>query len=360
METSKEEPPLLLDRAARATRGKRMTKLLDEEIEDDESFWNQDALKEEENDDNYEEEPEVVDEFDSDFDEDEPEPEEEAENEAEERVQTKKRLIFPGKPVTKKKKKKKKKKVLSRLDITSKDETPAEESTHPEHHDTADDAKGERVIRKSTRTSVIVRQAERDAIQAALQATIKPIKRKKEGEEKKMTQEEMLLEAAQTEIVNLRNLERVLAREEEVKKRAIVHKAVYNGPQIRYVSKDGCSYLEFREGASFQSEISTTRAPYPEKAVCAITGLPAKYRDPRTGLPYATKEAFKIIRERFLVEGGGLKKEMYMGELFDSLLGKGFTAKRKRSKISNKREISYFRLSARFRRFPDPESEDSD
>lgn len=41
------------------------------------------------------------------------------------------------------------------------------------------------------------------------------------------------------EIMNLRNLERVLAREEEVKKRAIVHKAVYTGPQLRYLSKDG-------------------------------------------------------------------------------------------------------------------------
>lgn len=39
--------------------------------------------------------------------------------------------------------------------------------------------------------------------------------------------------------MNLRNLERVLAREEEVKKRAIVHKAVYTGPQVRYFSKDG-------------------------------------------------------------------------------------------------------------------------
>lgn len=44
---------------------------------------------------------------------------------------------------------------------------------------------------------------------------------------------------ALAEIVNLRNLERVLAREEEVKKRAIVHKAVYGGPQIRYFSKNG-------------------------------------------------------------------------------------------------------------------------
>lgn len=39
--------------------------------------------------------------------------------------------------------------------------------------------------------------------------------------------------------MNLRNLERVLAREEEVKKKAVVHKAVYNGPQIRFTSRDG-------------------------------------------------------------------------------------------------------------------------
>jgi vacuolar protein sorting-associated protein 72 len=30
--------------------------------------------------------------------------------------------------------------------------------------------------------------------------------------------------------------------------------------------------------------------------VCAITGLPAKYRDPLTGLPYATAAAFKKLR----------------------------------------------------------------
>lgn len=44
------------------------------------------------------------------------------------------------------------------------------------------------------------------------------------------------------EIMNLRNLERVLAREEEVKKRAVVQKMVYSGPQVRYYSKDGKFY----------------------------------------------------------------------------------------------------------------------
>ncbi|KAL2526081.1 SWR1 complex subunit 2 [Abeliophyllum distichum] len=319
MENSKEETQqhVFLDRTSRATRGKRMTKLLDEEIEEDESFWNQEALKEEENDAEYAEEAEVADVFDSDFDEDEPEADEEGENEPDER-RTKKRLIFPGKPSTKKKKKKK---VLSKLETSPQDDKTLEQSTPSEHHDVPDDVEGERIIRKSTRTAVIVRQAERDAIRAALQATMKPIKRKKEGEEKRMTQEEMLLEAAQTEIMNLRNLERVLAREEEVKKRAVVHKAVYNGPQIRYLSRNGYSYLEFVNGASFGSEVLTKATPDPQKALCAVTGLPAKYRDPKTGLPYATKEAFKIIRERYAEESSSVNKENRMGLLSDATFG---------------------------------------
>jgi len=61
---------LLLDRASRATRGKRLSKLLDDEVQQDELFWGQDALKEEDEDDNYQEEAEIADEFDSDFDQD--------------------------------------------------------------------------------------------------------------------------------------------------------------------------------------------------------------------------------------------------------------------------------------------------
>ncbi|RKP22845.1 hypothetical protein SYNPS1DRAFT_31487 [Syncephalis pseudoplumigaleata] len=34
----------------------------------------------------------------------------------------------------------------------------------------------------------------------------------------------------------------------------------------------------------------------PEQTACAITGLPAKYRDPRTGLPYANLRAFAMLR----------------------------------------------------------------
>uniref|UniRef100_A0A7C9CL41 Vps72/YL1 C-terminal domain-containing protein n=1 Tax=Opuntia streptacantha TaxID=393608 RepID=A0A7C9CL41_OPUST len=363
MESSKdEEQRSFLDRTSRATRGKRMNKLLDEEVEEDEAFWNQDALREEENDDEYEEEPEVADEFDSDFDEDEPEPDdEEAENDAVDRERRpKKRLIFPGKQIPKKKKKKKdiskleeslnddNRRELSKSDDSSEEEKNSEQPATPDQGEVRDEAEGERTVRKSTRTAVIVRQAERDAIRAALQATMKPIKRKKEGEEKRMTQEEMLLEAAQTEIMNLRNLERVLAREEEVKKRAIVHKPEYTGPQIRYFSKNGKSYIEFNNGASFDSDISTKLVPYPQKTVCAVTGLPAKYRDPKTGLPYATKEAFQIIRKRCSDEHSSGRGMMAMGNLYDSIIGQGFSEKRKRLSVPPEKGASDPRYLRRF------------
>uniref|UniRef100_A0A0E0ART5 Vps72/YL1 C-terminal domain-containing protein n=1 Tax=Oryza glumipatula TaxID=40148 RepID=A0A0E0ART5_9ORYZ len=351
-----EDPPVLLDRASRATRGKRITKLLEDEVEQDEVFWNQDALKEDEEDDNYEEEQDAGDEFDSDFGEDESEPDDEPEKEVRERLPIKKRLIFPGKTM-KKINAKKKKKVVPKLEDDSKTDKYSDQQSPSKQADIPDELEtGEKIIRKSTRTSVIVRQAEREAIRAEKEATMKVpvIKKKKEGEEKRMTQEEMLLEAAETEIINLRNLERVLAREEEVKKKAVVHKAVYEGPTIRFCSRDGESRLEFINGASFGSELCTTSAPYPEKSICAVTGLPAKYRDPKTGLPYATKEAFKIIRESFLKEEADRKRPNLanMGELFESITGEYSTPKKRRIEARSPSISSDQRHGGRFRRIP--------
>lgn len=84
----------------------------------------------------------------------------------------KKRLIFPGKTLAKKKSKKK---VLSKLERDPKVDESSEpkKSSLSEHQDPPEDLECERIVRKSTRTSVIVRQAERDAIRAALQASVK-------------------------------------------------------------------------------------------------------------------------------------------------------------------------------------------
>lgn len=96
-----------------------------------------------------------------------------------------------------------------------------------------------------------------------------------------------------------------------------------------------------------------------EKAVCAVTGLPAKYRDPKTGLPYATKEAFKIIRQELSDKTTCISEKKSVGFLFDALPGQGFPEKRKRTMVP-KKGMSYFRPFARFRRFPPIEMEDSE
>ncbi|GLJ50577.1 hypothetical protein SUGI_1077400 [Cryptomeria japonica] len=332
MATKEETPVQILDRSMRKTRGKRMSNLVDDELETDEQFWGQEAFKEEDNDDEYEQEGDAVDEFDSDFDDDEPVADEEP-VEAEERTVKKKKFLL-GTVV----KKKSKKKVLASLEISPETaEYSAQESkpSHSKDQETAIDLEGEKTVRKSTRTAVIVRQAERDALRAALQASIRPVKRKREGEDRRMTQEEMLLEAAQTEIMNIRHLEKMLAREEEVKKKAITNKSVYSGPVIRFHSKDGKNTLEFTNVSTFPSEIFSKSVPYPEQPVCVVTGQLAKYLDPKTGMPYATKEAFKIIRERFSEINKHLSGDHVFekGSLATSILGQGFARKGKRSSV---------------------------
>ncbi|GJN12681.1 hypothetical protein PR202_ga30981 [Eleusine coracana subsp. coracana] len=356
-----DEEPVLLDRASRITRGKRITKLLEDEIEQDEVFWNQDALKDEEHDDNYEEEQDAGDEFDSDFGEDESEPDDDPEKEVQERLPIKKRLVFPGK--TLRKTNTKKKKVTPKQEDDTKTENATDKPSPSTQADAPDEFETEKIIRKSTRTSVIVRQAEREAIRAEKEATAKPIiKKKKEGEEKRMTQEEMLLEAAETEIMNLRNLERVLAREEEVKKKAVVHKDTYDGPIVRFCSRDGDSRLEFINGATFDSELCTTPAPYPEKPICVVTGLPAKYRDPKTGLPYATMEAFKVIRESFLKEEADKRRPNManMGELFESITAEYLMPKKRRIDVRSLNISAGRRHGGRFRQIPALDTTDED
>jgi len=293
---------------------------VDEEVEADEEFWNQDAFKEDDADNEYKEELEFDDEFDSDFD-DEEEGSDGGEADEEERHPTRRRKLPPGrKPFKKAASSGTSKKGVSFVEeaaaAAAAGDTPvslvkpARQIIHQQSPDDKEngetlavDGDGERTVRKSTRTAVIVKQAEREALRVALQATPRPMKKKKGEEERKMSQEEMLLEAAQTEIQNRQSLEIMLAREEEVKRRAIIHKEIYNGPQIRYISRNGTNIMEFTKVPAVPEIIRAEAKPYPKRAVCVVTGLPARYRDPQTGLPYATKEAFKVIRDR-LGKGG--------------------------------------------------------
>lgn len=58
------------------------------------------------------------------------------------------------------------------------------------------------------------------------------------------------------------------------------------------------NFLEFTDAKNFPKDyFPTEKLKYPGRAVCTVTGLPAKYKDPLTGLPYATIDAFKYIRQ---------------------------------------------------------------
>ncbi|CAI7761827.1 unnamed protein product [Closterium sp. NIES-53] len=109
--------------------------------------------------------------------------------------------------------------------------------------------------------------------------------RKRKESERRWTQEQMLWRlhtqvkcgSVQWEILNREALAVMLAREEEVKRKAVVEKASFGGPQIRFHSKDGKNTLEFTKVAAVPPEINAMAPPYPAKPTCVITGLPANF-----------------------------------------------------------------------------------
>jgi len=113
-----------------------------------------------------------------------------------------------------------------------------------------------------------------------------------------LTQEELLEEAKFTEEYNKASLELLTAIEEERKRLPV--KSALGGPLVRYLSKNGITTVTFTEVNEVPSFINAKASPYPIPAICEVSGQPAKYKDPRTGIPYATIEAFKTFRANFL------------------------------------------------------------
>lgn len=69
------------------------------------------------------------------------------------------------------------------------------------------------------------------------------------------------------------------------------------------------TFITFSDEAAYKSCCPFHFAPElptgPQLSVstlyCVVTGLPAKYRDPLTKLPYATTEAYKTIRRAYYI-----------------------------------------------------------
>ena len=114
---------------------------------------------------------------------------------------------------------------------------------------------------------------------------------------RRLTQEELLAEAKQTEIINRASLEAML-KMEEAKRVVPLSQRAPAGPRVRTLSKGGQTFVTFLEMDALPSALSAKAPPPAQPARCVVTGLPAKYRDPQTGAPYATLEAFRTIRGR--------------------------------------------------------------
>jgi vacuolar protein sorting-associated protein 72 len=152
----------------------------------------------------------------------------------------------------------------------------------------------QRTFRSSTKARVAQSNKSRLLKEKKLKllSASRPIKK----EEIKLTQEELLVQAAHTEVENRRSLELMLRMEDD-RKKLTGPKAPYMGKRIRYTSKLGQpNILTFEQFDEIPRVINDVAPMPPKVEYCVITGMKAKYRDPKTNKPYATMAAFKQLR----------------------------------------------------------------
>jgi len=289
---------------SRATRGKRLHALLEEDDQQaDEEFWGQDFFREEGEDNEFQQQDEEEDVVDADFDNAENEvfePLSDKEDGKEKKTQNHKAYKDPA---LKKAKKDKAAKKELKIRIITKPPVEQERATSPDPDEprtptTPITPKGDRVIRASTKTRTAEAEAVRERQQRILhKRKMERLKRKGPKQLVKFTQEELLEESKITAEYNIASLEYLLRIEDE-KKKAPTARSLFHGPMIQYHSKGGINTITFTDVADVPEYINSKALPYPTPEICEITGNAAKYFDPKTGKPYSTKEAFKTLRER--------------------------------------------------------------
>lgn len=270
-------------RIRRPNAGSRMTRLIEDQVEEEESDNVYETLyggfNEEEGDGEYQEEEQEEDIVDSDFSLSEKE-DEEVESDSD----------------------KKKKRVKKKIQL-SKSLNPAPKPRKP-------------VVKKAVQPFMMLEKGDRMRATTLLKSEQVAAKKKLQNsmrrhptmpQMRRLTQEELLAEASITEEHNLASLAQFLKIEAE-KKATKAIKIRYQGPVVRYQSIripptneiEECSrnFLEFTDTKNFPKDyFPTKKLKYPVNVTCVVTGQPAKYKDPLTGLPYATIEAFKYIRQ---------------------------------------------------------------
>ncbi|KAG2431782.1 hypothetical protein HXX76_009278 [Chlamydomonas incerta] len=213
----------------------------------------------------------------------------------------------PGRPKAKPKPKPKVKKEESEEEDEG-DEEGGDEDEEGEDGDTRP-AKKPRIPREpimyvapTLRRSTVAKVAEAEMERQYKAKPARKPRAKNNSDWRPLTQQEMLAEAALNEIENTRSLKMLLAREEETKRKAQVVKKKNSGPSVKWRSRKGAdgeehTTLELVNAIVPPRWMQTSHAPPPpHPPVCCITGLPARYVDPRTRSSLANTLAFKRLR----------------------------------------------------------------
>lgn len=312
-------------REKRVNAGARMAKLIDNEEEDEFYATCYGGFSEVEDDKEFieREEDHEEDYVDSDFDIDEnEEPQNEVEmNEGDEEFKRKRpsRGVFTKaykEPLVQRKPKvKTEEEEVVEKKISNKTLSETSATSEPE-------TKENKILRNTTaqkRKEREQRQKERDH-----QNKLKKKKDEAAGETevreyRRLTQEELLAEAKITEEINLASLDAYQKLELE-RKKSKQHKYVIEGPVIQYHSvtmpfidideemygdqkdapvetKQSRNFITVTDEETLKTMFDNEKPKVVIPSKCAVTGLPAKYFDPLTNLPYANIFAFKKLRE---------------------------------------------------------------
>jgi vacuolar protein sorting-associated protein 72 len=291
--------PMVLQRSRRANAGHKMKQLLEEELEIEDDFYRQELFQEEEDDIEYikteTEESSNDDILDDDFlsledDEDMASPNPEQEE---------KELLKEEK----KRKKKHLKTYFKEPSISSTKQTaePSNFSTPPPKKAPQRSENIRMDLTRSVRDSTLAKTHKTQVMTEALER-LKTIRseefaKRKPKEPIRWTQEALLEEAKQTEILNLASLKHLEQMEIEKKK---VHQPYVDlsGPRIIYRSSlETGQSVEFKNWIKDPLEDLKLKIRIKRHRLCVVTGLPAKYREAATGLPYATLEAYHQLRD---------------------------------------------------------------
>lgn len=298
--------PNILQRGSRLTAGRNTVRRQGKALEDDQTFWgHQDFAEGDSSDSDVRFSSDALgkehDSSDSDFDKSEVE---EKSGEAE----------APGSPEAEAKARRPARRLLPQVKAKGAPRRPPPREPRPSSPKRARRRREAPLPDRVIRNSTMQRRIETEALQAQRGATGRRTGRRHAAPA--LTQQERLEEAARTEAQNLQEFQAMSRWEDESKQRSQrgFRRRRYAGPRVRFVSSQKLGAaggggeelpLGAREGVGSFLEFIDCDLPEnlrggawrpPQAQRCAVTGQLAKYRDPLTGQPFATAEAFAQLR----------------------------------------------------------------